>query len=625
MVFLFRKSMLFTLISHGKVSTIKQKKSPQLNHLNSLKMRVTGIFFILVLVPMLLISVVTSFFYNQSMTNQASEMVDNSAVQNVQIINERLDIYRNKLYEALTDRNIIALAKKLNEASSTLDTAYQKQILNSALSNYVSAKGYGESLIFISDTDYAIYDKTALGGGSVWDSPAYREIFLNLSKNHRQITYISGMNPSSASGSEDSGTVYMAYPLCDLETRKYEGILVMGLSNEIFQYHYEEEAGSQNQIRTMNGIRFATISSVNRIISNYDIQDPLYRQLNTYLSGDEKSSGFDILHKPIKDTPWSLVCIMDRSILLREVNRLKQVMITLTAVVCVAFLLILLYIVRRLDTSVRKVAAGIKTYEPGEDHTNVELGKTDALYAIVRQFNGLIQRNNQLIETLKDKNEEIQIETEQRKKAELKALEAQINPHFLYNVLDSINWIAIDNEEMEISRMLTSLGSILRYSVTNIDTVVLLEAEIEWMKKYIFLQQERLGKVFTCNFDVPENTLAFPIYKMLLQPLVENAIMHGFEGAAKNGIISLRTRRKEQNMLEIRISDNGCGMNEEAVREIRKKIDGEISKGGNSIGISNVINRIHLYYKSQAKITVNSRLGEGTEFVLLLPDEGGSY
>lgn len=584
-----------------------------------MKARLTATFFVLVLIPMLLVSAITSFLYNQSMTQKVNEMVENSSIQTAQMIDERLNIYRDKLYEALTDPNIIGLAKKMNDASSALDVEYQKQRMIAALSGYVSTTGYCNSLIFISDTDYAMFDKTTLDSVTIWNQDSYRQVFLNLCKKQKKITYISNMNTYTDSNGETDQVVYFGYPLYDLVTKKYEGVLVMGLSSKIFEYSDIAE-NNQDQLKAIDGIRYATINSVNQIMSNYDLNDRLYLELNQYLKTSKQNSNFSILKKEIQGTPWMLICITDRGILLREVNQMKQGMLAVTFVVCLAFFLLMLFTLHRLELSVRRVAAGIHTYEPGEAHIDVELRKTDELYAIVWQFNDMIRRNNQLIDALKDKNEEIRSETEQRKKAELKALETQINPHFLYNVLDSINWMAIDNDEMEISRMLTSLGSILRYSVTNIDTLVLLQSEIEWMKKYVFLQQERLGNKFICTYDVPPNTLGFPIYKMLLQPLVENAVLHAFEGIRSGGVISLRTRLTGRNMLEIRIADNGCGMDEETLQKIRRKIGGGVSEAGGSIGISNVVNRIHLYYKSQAKITVTSSPGAGSEFVLLLPN-----
>ncbi len=117
-----------------------------------------------------------------------------------------------------------------------------------------------------------------------------------------------------------------------------------------------------------------------------------------------------------------------------------------------------------------------------------------------------------------------------REKAEIRALEAQINPHFLYNTLDTINWMAIDRGEFDISNAIGSLANILRYAITDSNGTVCIRDEIEWLKKYIYLQQFRLKNKFVRVIEVAPELLDVKIHKLLLQPFIENAIIHGFNG-----------------------------------------------------------------------------------------------
>ena len=108
--------------------------------------------------------------------------------------------------------------------------------------------------------------------------------------------------------------------------------------------------------------------------------------------------------------------------------------------------------------------------------------------------------------------------------------------------------------------MLGTLGSLLRYSVSNIEMMVVLEAEISWLKKYIFLQRDRFHDSFDCQYDINEGALSFPIYKMLLQPIVENTILHAFEEVKEGGMIEVKAFVRGDKRLEIHIKDNGCGI-----------------------------------------------------------------
>ena len=195
-----------------------------------------------------------------------------------------------------------------------------------------------------------------------------------------------------------------------------------------------------------------------------------------------------------------------------------------------------------------------------------------------------------------------------------------VNPHSLYNTLDSINWRAIDAGEEEISDMLGILGSLLRYSISNINGIVPLSVEIEWLKKYVFLQRERFNDSFDCVYDVAENCLDYPIYKMLLQPLIENSILHAFRETKEGGIITVKAFIREDQKLQISIKDNGSGMSCEQLENLRKNILEKKALDSRSIGISNVVNRLKIYYHDEAEIRVESELGYGTELVLVIPE-----
>lgn len=168
--------------------------------------------------------------------------------------------------------------------------------------------------------------------------------------------------------------------------------------------------------------------------------------------------------------------------------------------------------------------------------------------------------------------------------------------------------------------MLGTLGSLLRYSVSNIDMMVVLEAEISWLKKYVFLQRDRFQDSFDCCYEIAEEAMSFPIYKMLLQPIIENTILHAFEEVKEGGLITVRAFVRPDRRLEIHIRDNGCGMSEDVVSSIQAEIGRNGPLNSERIGISNVIHRLRIYYHEEAQIYVNSWLGEGTEFTLVIPD-----
>ena len=149
--------------------------------------------------------------------------------------------------------------------------------------------------------------------------------------------------------------------------------------------------------------------------------------------------------------------------------------------------------------------------------------------------------------------------------------------------------------------------------------MVCLEAEISWLKKYVFLQRDRFQNSFDCVYDVTEDAMGFPVYKMLLQPIIENTILHAFENVKEGGMINIEACVRKDGKLEIHIRDNGCGMDILTLERIRKEIGENGALNSESIGISNVIHRLRIYYQEEADIMVKSKLGSGTEFILVIP------
>ena len=217
---------------------------------------------------------------------------------------------------------------------------------------------------------------------------------------------------------------------------------------------------------------------------------------------------------------------------------------------------------------------------------------------------------------LKMEQEKNKTELNLRRKAELKIMEAQINPHFLYNTLDTINWMAIERNEMEISSMLGSLGSLLRYSVTNIDCPVLIRAELEWIKKYLFLQRKRFQNLFDYQMEIQPGIEDMTIYKMLLQPLIENCLLHGFCDISYGGKILIKMYT-EGSFLIISISDNGCGLSPEKLQELNNMAHNPCAHVTENIGFLNVFRRLHAYYGDRFQFYIRSQ--NGTEINIYLP------
>lgn len=232
-----------------------------------------------------------------------------------------------------------------------------------------------------------------------------------------------------------------------------------------------------------------------------------------------------------------------------------------------------------------------------------------------RDFKVLTESFNHMekeISRLIHENYEISI---REKETQLMALTMQINPHFLYNTLNTINMLAIQNDDDETAELIVSLSEMLQYTCKDSSDQAPLSDEIGWVSNYLFLMAKRYNGLFRTVFDITEDLMDCRIPKFILQPLAENSILHGFSDIQKEGILTLAISKSE-NSLCIEVRDNGIGMDEEQLKKYIQAIcvDGHV-------GISNVHRRLSLIYGENYKIHVVSAPGEGTSIKIWIPLE----
>lgn len=240
----------------------------------------------------------------------------------------------------------------------------------------------------------------------------------------------------------------------------------------------------------------------------------------------------------------------------------------------------------------------------------------------VYEINLIIERYNKMIGQLDKAINENYISQLNQKNMELKMLQAQINPHFIYNTLNLISSMSILNDVEEISYISDKLSGILRYNIKKGD-IVYVQEEMRQVEDYLYIQRVRFSNSVKEEIEVDEEVAMCPILKFLIQPLVENCIFHGLELQHKDGKISICIKKVEENII-IAVSDNGVGMDADQLQylqeEIRKTNSFEITtKEEGSIGIKNVASRIRAFYGGQYGLTIESRIGEGTKFCMKIP------
>ncbi|MGN1006188.1 MAG: sensor histidine kinase [Aristaeellaceae bacterium] len=235
----------------------------------------------------------------------------------------------------------------------------------------------------------------------------------------------------------------------------------------------------------------------------------------------------------------------------------------------------------------------------------------------VTELHELTQSLNTMAGRLQDLIDENRREQENLKKSELRALQAQINPHFLYNTLDAIVWLAEAGESREVIHITRALSDFFRISLSQGKDWIPLSEEIKHLTGYLTIQKIRYRDILDYQIDIPEELGSCQVLKLLMQPLVENAIYHGVKHRRGRGLVRV-TGRMEDSWLILEVADNGAGMTPERLAQVREGLSGSGAESA-GYGLFNVNKRIQLYYNQPQGVWIESRPGEGTSVTLKLP------
>ena len=309
---------------------------------------------------------------------------------------------------------------------------------------------------------------------------------------------------------------------------------------------------------------------------------------------------------------WYTCSFVEESNLFPGAAALRDYIILLVILCAVAAYILLRFLSRSITRPLDRLNNAMKTVQYKHLNVSLDVEGRDEVGELTESFNYMMGRIHTLVNRVYE-------EKLAQKNAEIEALQAQINPHFLYNTLDSINWMLIDRDEMDISSVVVSLGKLMQYSMDTSSALVPLHMEYRNALDYLKIQKNRLEDRLLYELDLPSDLEDFLIPRLILQPLIENAIIHGILPSGRSGRITVRTRQ-EGSRLVLSVQDNGDGMAPEQLQQLRQLLSG--GQEGGSIGMRNVARRLQLHFDGQCRFSVDSSPGQGTTVRLLLPMQG---
>ncbi|MCY9514281.1 cache domain-containing sensor histidine kinase [Paenibacillus apiarius] len=323
---------------------------------------------------------------------------------------------------------------------------------------------------------------------------------------------------------------------------------------------------------------------------------------------------------------WSLTLAQPKDEIFAQSYQLEHYAVFMIALSIVLALVMAFSIYTSIAAPMRKLARGMRAMTGGNLDVRLESDRQDEFGMVTHLFNHMASQQQHLIQDHYEQSLRLA-------NTELKLLQSQIHPHFLYNTLDSIYWMAKHSDAEDISEMVLHLSRFFRLSLSKGKDALTVKESLEHLHAYVRIQQLRFMEQFRVEYDVDPRAEPLPIVKLLVQPIVENAIIHGVEKAAHEALLRITVRLEgagPQRALTIAVTDSGAGMNDTARERLQRQLsavlqqpvrqgvqpEGDAAAG---YGLRNVAARMRLNYGRHADIRIDSVLGEGTTVTLVLP------
>jgi len=263
----------------------------------------------------------------------------------------------------------------------------------------------------------------------------------------------------------------------------------------------------------------------------------------------------------------------------------------------------------KISQPIKQLERSMKLVEEGVLDINIDVKGEAEVAQLSRTFNIMVRKIRQLME-------QIVLEQEAKRKSEINALQAQINPHFLYNTLDSVVWMAENGKSQDVITMTTALARLFRISISKGRDIISVQEELEHARNYLVIQSIRYKNKFRYEIEAQEETLKCKTIKLILQPIIENSIYHGIEYMVDEGFIKISTSIVNGKLL-FEVEDNGLGMDKETLENLFS--EGRKRGKGSGVGIKNVHERIQLYFGKEYGLEIESELEVGTKVRIWLP------
>lgn len=563
---------------------------------------------VVALIPFLMFSIVSGSIF----LDHAQKTAEEHSVQLIHQVSNSMDVYVETIekmvnYIQLELQDTPFFTMETEDAPGwESETDYIRSVLENVANSHREVAG-----IFIA-TKEDLYVST--GMSRISRDPFQNERwYREASENPEEIQLISvvtGRNIVTNRSYSIDDVFSLAKAVQDPETGEVLGVILLDIRHDIIQSSINGVTiGEKGFVFVMDQEDNIVYTPVNGIVYRVN---PKWVKAMEPMSVQIQGGSYQIRSELSPYTGWRTVGVFSMDEVMSSVNTIVYILFT-----CVIISLVLVVIVsfkfsRTLTNPIFKLKRLMKQAESGDLTVRFNFQHNDEIGELGQSFNHMIARIDRLIQM-------VYVEQENKRTAEMKSLQEQIKPHFLYNTLDTISWMARDYDAEDIVRLVDALTNMFRIGLSHGKDIITVKEEITHVSNYLYIQKIRYKDKLNYVIHVDESLYAIEVPKLILQPLVENAIYHGVKAKRGGGTITITGVPEGENLV-FTVQDDGAGMLQEKVEELNRRMsERSVLDEKKSFGLFYIRERIQLCYGKGYGVHVESTLGEGTRVTITLP------
>jgi len=470
------------------------------------------------------------------------------------------------------------------------------------------------SIVLNNGTNYTNYSNLLYDAAHIVQEPWFK----SLDNIHSTYKYWIGTHPAYLEDDREEGRYYITIvQTIKSFSSKPNGYLFVSLNEEQISHIFPKNNSNHEFMLLDSNGTILSHGDPGQIGQRFSHFDEINEETNSSIIkvGKEK---FLLLDRKLAISDWRLVSMVPYQEALSQINTVQNTNVVVQALFFILFLLILVTLVSQFTKPIFKLSRAVSKVESGNLHYRTRMRAGDEIGQLGQSFDQMLDRIEEMIK-------QVTLEQAGKRKAELEMLQAQINPHFLFNVLNSIRMkIKLGGDDKNAS-LISSLSSLLRMTINRNNEFVTLHEEVETVVHYFKLMNFRTNDSNTIQIDILPETALVEVPRFMIQPIIENSIIHGLQDHA--GMIAITAHNKDD-QLHLHISDTGRGMSEEELRQLQERLASEsyemakreeVHRGLSGIGLKNVFERLKLIYGEDFQYVMDSKQGLGTIITLKIP------